>query len=135
MMSATRCRKLALAYDLLREILGRGPVPISVCLLRAREIGLSDGTMRAARKLLPIQVVWQRVTLGQNYWELTNDVVGEPPEFWRTPVTIRYCVGCSTALLERHPITKRCRRCQLARLAAAARAKAATMQATHGGRP
>jgi hypothetical protein len=112
-MTMNRCRKLSRAYELLLELLARGPVPIAMCLERGRALGLGEGAVRAARKRLPIRTVYKPITHGANYWELTADVVDGPPAFWRTRNATKFCIDCRAPLAGRHYLTLRCRSCKL----------------------
>jgi len=105
---------------LLTDLLSRGPQPVACCLAVGAAHGISQGTMRAARRRLPLECERAYFGRGVSRWIL---VAGKArPARWR-PAKARHCVRCGVSLVARHWHTRRCSRCRLKVNAARARAK------------
>jgi hypothetical protein len=109
----SRCPKLAAAYNLLIELLAPGPVSVSTCVARARDLEISEATLYAARPRLPIAASRAPWRDGGAYWSLAGDAA-DAPTSWKPLRPPKPCAGCGKLMAGAHGLRQRCRPCRLA---------------------
>jgi hypothetical protein len=120
----SRCPKLAAAYYLLSELLALGPVPVSTCVARARDLETSETTLYAARRL-PIAASRAPWRDAGAYWSLAGDAA-DAPTSWKPLRPPKPCAGCGQLMAGAHGLRQRCRPCRLALNAARERKRYAS---------